>query len=242
MARSPARPWAGVGVRAAGVGRPGRDTAARSAPADVRIARIHDGLREPGGGPGHTGNDEQHCRQAGGGAQPPDPSAGTTIGAEPRSETLGRAAQQVSDVSGDVEQPLSDRPGGVAQPLDGVSCGVAQPDGHRLEVVPRARDRGEHARVRRRPPANSRGGLPEGDLRTDPGESVVAWLDRVRGQPQRVAQGPLEHGLAWFRAAVAHVSRSSTDRSAASAREVWLLTAPLVIPIAAAICASDMSP
>lgn len=216
------------------VGRPGRDTAARSAPADVRIARIHDGLLEPGGGPGHTGNDEQHCRQAGGGAQPPDPSAGTTIGAEPRSETLGRASQQVSDVCGDVEQPLSDSPGGVAQPLDGVSCGVAQPDGRRLEVVPRAR-------VRRRPPADSRGGLPEGDLRADPGESVVARLDRVRGQPQRVAQGPLEHGLAWFRAAVAHASRSSTDRSAASAREVWLLTAPLVIPIAAAIWASDIS-
>ena len=51
----------------------------------------------------------------------------------------------------------------------------------------------------------------------------------------------LKTGLAGIRAAVAHVPRSSTDRNAAIAREVWLFTAPLVMPIAAAIWASDRS-
>lgn len=40
---------------------------------------------------------------------------------------------------------------------------------------------------------------------------------------------------------VTHVSISRTTRSDAIARAVWLFTAPLLIPIVDAICASDRS-
>jgi len=79
------------------------------------------------------------------------------------------------------------------------------------------------------------------DLGADPVESVGGRLHRVDGEPERVPEGPFETSLAGIRAAVAHVPRSSTDLSAAIARDVWLLTAPLVMPIAAAIWASERS-
>jgi hypothetical protein len=82
---------------------------------------------------------------------------------------------------------------------------------------------------------------PRRDFGTDPVKSVGARLDRVDCQPERVPEGLLKPGMAGIRAAMAHVPRSSTDRSAAIAREVWLFTAPLVIPIAAAIWASERS-
>jgi hypothetical protein len=203
------------------VGVPGRARAARSVrTVACRIAaEIRDGLPEPGERPGHTGHDEQHGRQAGSGAQPPDPPAPAKIRAEP-----------LSDVSGDIAHPRGD-----------VSGDVAQRDGRWLKIMPHGGDHGQHGGERCRPPADSRDGLAGSNLRADPVEPVAGWLDRVGGEPERVAQGPLKHGPAWFGAPVAHVSRSSTERSAPSARDVWLLTAPLVIPIAEAIWASDMS-
>ena len=128
-----------------------------------------------------------------------------------------------------------------AEPLHDNSGPVAQPEGRYLQVAPHQARHREHARQRCRPPARTQGGLADGDLCTDPVESAACWLDRVGGHPQRVPQRSLQAGLTWFGASVAHASRSSTDRSAARAREVWLFTAPLVIPIAAAIWASDMS-
>lgn len=70
-----------------------------------------------------------------------------------------------------------------------------------------------------------------GDLGTDAVESVCAWLDGVHREVQRVAQ----HLAEVVRIAGAHDSRSRTERRAAIAREVWLLTAPRVIPIIDAI-------
>jgi hypothetical protein len=67
-------------------------------------------------------------------------------------------------------------------------------------------------------------------------ETVLAGLDLVSRGVQRVPQCRL---VVEYRAA--HASRSSTVRSVAIARAVWLFTAPLLICIASAICASDMS-
>ncbi len=64
----------------------------------------------------------------------------------------------------------------------------------------------------------------------------------VARQAQCVPQHDLEAGLPRVRSTMAHDSRSRTERSEAIAREVWLFTAPRVIPMAAAICASDRSP
>jgi hypothetical protein len=60
------------------------------------------------------------------------------------------------------------------------------------------------------------------------------WLDRVGCRVQRLTE-PLVLGRA-------HTSRSSTVRSACMALAVWLLTAPRLICMASAICASDISP
>jgi hypothetical protein len=128
-----------------------------------------------------------------------------------------------------------------AESLSHGSGSVSQPGGRWLEVAPYQAGHGKHMRQGRAPPARTRGWLPGGNLGPDPVEPVTGWLDRVGGQQQRAPQGALKNGLAWSGASVAHASRSSTVRSAASAREVWLFTAPLVIPIASAIWASDMS-
>jgi hypothetical protein len=82
---------------------------------------------------------------------------------------------------------------------------------------------------------------PRRDLAMDPVQPVSARLHRFGGHPERVPQGLFKTGMAGIRPAMAHVPRSSTDRNAAIAREVWLFTAPLVMPIAAAIWASDIS-
>jgi hypothetical protein len=88
------------------------------------------------------------------------------------------------------------------------------------------------------PASSRRSGRDPG---SDPVKPVGGRLDRVGREPQRATQRLLKRELG-FGTAVAHASRSSTERSADIAREVWLLTAPLVIPMAAAICASDRSP
>jgi hypothetical protein len=80
-----------------------------------------------------------------------------------------------------------------------------------------------------------------GDPGQDPVKAVRGRLDGVRGGMERAAQHVVKVTLARIGAAVRHVSRSSTERSAVIAREVWLFTAPRVMPIVAAIWASDMS-
>ncbi len=64
----------------------------------------------------------------------------------------------------------------------------------------------------------------------DPLQAVFSGLYGVRCRVQRAA-----HNLVIITIALAHASRSSTARSDDMARAVWLLTAPLLIPIAAAI-------
>ena len=86
------------------------------------------------------------------------------------------------------------------------------------------------------------GRLAGGDLGADPVEAVPGRLHRVNREAQRVPQHALQAGLTRVRATMAHDSRSRTERSDAIARDVWLFTAPRVMPIAAAICASDRSP
>jgi hypothetical protein len=83
---------------------------------------------------------------------------------------------------------------------------------------------------------------PRRDLPADPLQAVTGRIDRISRQPQRPPERLLEHGLAGIGTTMAHASRSRTERSADIARDVWLLTAPLVMPIAAAIWASDRSP
>jgi len=128
-----------------------------------------------------------------------------------------------------------------AEPLRDCSGPVPQPDRRRLTEPPRGAEHREEAGQVGRPPAGPRGVRPRLDLGTDPVKPVGGGLDRVDGEPERVPKGLLETGLAGIGAAMAHVPRSSTDRSAAIARELWLFTAPLVIPIAAAIWASERS-
>ena len=79
---------------------------------------------------------------------------------------------------------------------------------------------------------SGRGVVRRARIRASP--SAAGSTDSRR-RVQRVAQDVL--GLE-----VRHASRSSTLRSAAMARAVWLLTAPRLMPMIAAICASDMSP
>jgi len=127
------------------------------------------------------------------------------------------------------------------EPLRDGSGPVPQPDDRRLEVPPHGAEQAEKASRVCRPPAGSGDARPRLDLGTDPVKPVGGRLHRVDGKPERVPEGVLKTGLAEIRAAVAHVPRSSTDRRAAIAREVWLFTAPLVIPIVAAIWASERS-
>ena len=82
------------------------------------------------------------------------------------------------------------------------------------------------------------------DLVADPVQAVRAGLDMVRGGVQRPAHelGELIAGRA-LRASSAsyHQSCSSAERRATMPRAVWLLTAPRLMPMVAAISASDRS-
>jgi len=100
---------------------------------------------------------------------------------------------------------------------------------------------GQETARRRRVPAGAGGPGPH--PRADPLESVRMRFDLVRGGMQRPAQvlpevhrvgGAVESGSG-------HYSRSRAARRAVMPRAVWLLTAPRLIPIAAAISASDRS-
>lgn len=181
----------------------------------VGVARgMDEGRRQGRDRPGCAYHDQQPCGQRGGGPQPSDPARGTLIGAES---------------------------------LHGSAVGVPDPDPGGFEVSGCRAQRREQAGRVPDPPAGpddrpDRRRRRRDDLRADPVKPVSGRLDRVGRQPQRAPQRLLEHGLAGVRAAVAHASRSSTERSADIAREVWLLTAPLVMPIAAAICVSERSP
>jgi len=82
------------------------------------------------------------------------------------------------------------------------------------------------------------------DLLADLLQAVGAWFDLIRGTmklaPQELAEIlPLPAVGAAARSH--HVSCSSDARSAAIPRAVWLLTAPRLICIAAAIWASEKS-
>jgi len=73
---------------------------------------------------------------------------------------------------------------------------------------------------------------------TDPLESVSSGLDPVDGSGQRPPQRLFQIVLGYRRHAV---SCSKIDFSAAIARAVWLFTAPLLMPIVAAMSASERS-
>lgn len=76
------------------------------------------------------------------------------------------------------------------------------------------------------------------DLGADPVQSLRTWLQRVDRRMQRGPQHAVVlvlTGVVGVDATIAHASRSRTERSAAIAREVWLFTAPRVMPIVEAI-------
>ena len=80
--------------------------------------------------------------------------------------------------------------------------------------------------------------------RPDPLEAVGAWLHLVCGRVQGMAQELAEVlSLRWHPvgAGSGHDSCPKAARSAVMPRAVWLLTAPRLIPMAAAISASDKS-
>jgi hypothetical protein len=82
------------------------------------------------------------------------------------------------------------------------------------------------------------------DPRADPFQPVRAWLDLVGGGVQGMAQ-ELAEVVSWRRCAIvagsAHYSCSKAARRAVIPRAVWLLTAPRLMPMLAAISASDRS-
>ncbi len=85
---------------------------------------------------------------------------------------------------------------------------------------------------------------PGPDLLADPFQAVGPRLNLVSGRVQLTAQELAEIlSLAAVEAAARshHVSCSSSARSAAMPRAVWLLTAPRLIFIVAAISASEKS-
>jgi hypothetical protein len=87
-------------------------------------------------------------------------------------------------------------------------------------------------------------GRPGPDLLPDPLQAVSARLDLVRDGMQLTPQVVAEIlPLAAVEAAARchHVSCSSAARNAVMPRAVWLLTAPRLIFIAAAISASENS-
>jgi hypothetical protein len=163
-----------------------------------------------------------------------------------RGDRPGRARDHQEPGSDGRRRAQPAQPPGLAQiraeSLHGGPEAVPDPEDGGLKP-PRRRDEGaDHAGQVGRPPGCLADGGPDGDLGADPVQPVGGGLHRVGRHPQRMPQRLLKAGLAGIGAAVAHPSRSSTERSAAIARELWLLTAPLVIPIAVAICASERSP
>jgi hypothetical protein len=170
--------------------------------------------RDSGDRKGQAGHDHKRGGERTGGPEPSDLASILRI----RAETVGELGERVP-------QPLPDR----------------------LEVPGHRHQNGEQARQVPGAPGSPAGRhhgrrRPRGDLPADPLQAVTSRLDRVGREPQRPPERVLEHGLARIGTTMAHASRSSTERSADIARDVWLLTAPLVMPIAAAIWASDRSP
>lgn len=74
---------------------------------------------------------------------------------------------------------------------------------------------------------------------TNPVQAVGTGLGGVSQRVQRATQHVFQFGRPGL--AVSHDSRSSAGRSAAMARDACLLTARVLIPMAAAIWASDRS-
>lgn len=146
------------------------------------------------------------------------------------------------------EQPGRDR-GGRAKPAEPASAiGIGpEPLDDSIERRREPAAMGEHAApprpvLARRgdgPPADLAASRPRGLLGGDPGadlvESVGTWLKRIDRHVQRGSQRAFVCVLMRVNATIAHASRSRTERSAAIAREVWLFTAPRVIPMIKAI-------
>ena len=82
------------------------------------------------------------------------------------------------------------------------------------------------------------------DPRADPLQPVRVWLDLIRGGVQGMPQEVAEV-VAWRRCALvagsSHDCCSKAARRAVMPRAVWLLTAPRLMPMVAAISASDRS-
>ena len=87
-------------------------------------------------------------------------------------------------------------------------------------------------------------GRPGPDPCADPLQPVLAWLDLIPGGMQGMPQ-ELAEVVSWRRRAVGagsgHYSCSRAARRALMPRAVWLLTAPRLMPMVAAISASDRS-
>ncbi len=66
-------------------------------------------------------------------------------------------------------------------------------------------------------------------------EPFGTWLQRIDRHVQGCPQRAVVFMLTRVNATIAHASRSRTERSAAIAREVWLFTAPGVMPMVEAI-------
>src|SRR5690606_37827900 len=101
----------------------------------------------------------------------------------------------------------------------------------------RARHQHRAGRGRPGPPPEQVARGPALDLRPDDAEPVRRGHDRVRLRTEGTAQQ-----LAVLVGGLGHDIFSRTERRAAMPRAVWLFTAPLLMPMAWAISASDRSP
>ena len=131
----------------------------------------------------------------------------------------------------------SDRRGPPRDQLAGASC----PPRRRTRAVTTPQIASRDAQ---RPPGLAGAGRTRPDLLADPLQAVPARLHLIRGSVEFAAQEVGEvRPLPAVEAAAGshHESCSSSARSAAMPRAVWLLTAPRLISIAAAISASEKS-
>ncbi len=178
-------------------------------------------------------------------------AAGHRVGVRCRDEGLRYLDRHVNDCrddgDGDAHGRYRPRP--------------VQPAPSAVRAVPACRRRHEvladHVQLRRQPVQDAQRAVGQAQAQPDPGSLDPRHRQRTRA-PQP-ALNPLQAvgtrlqlpGRSMQRApdrvpgvwpGMAHASRSSIVRSVAMALAVWLFTAPLLICIVSAICASDISP
>ena len=165
-------------------------------------------------------------------------------------EGLAQRRQREDDADGEHRAgPGQDRPEQAVPPVPLLRPAAIAPAAGGIAAaspgVPAAGQPGQETSRCGRAPAGV--GRPGSHPRADPLQPVRMGLDLIRGSMQRPAQVfPEFHRIGSLRrhaveSRSGHYSCSRAARRADMPREVWLLTAPRLIPMAAAMSASDRS-